>query len=121
MTLDRFHFDGARAVLTGAASGMGEQMAHQLAARGTHLVLIDRDEPRLKAVLDQIRTQHPGIQVDIEVADLSDVPGVETLVERILSISPQVDLLINNAGVALGGEFSDVTAEVSASRASAAV
>lgn len=111
MTLERFGFAGARAVLTGAASGMGEQMAHQLADRGTHLVLIDRDEVRLKNVLDQITIRHPDLEVYIEIADLSDVPAVETLVERVLAVSPRVDLLVNNAGVALGGAFADLTAE----------
>jgi len=111
MSLDHFRFAGAHAVLTGAASGMGEQMAHQLAERGTHLVLVDRDEPRLKAVLDEISTRHPDLEVHIEIADLSDVPTVDTLVKRVLAVSPQVDLLINNAGVALGGTFAEVTAE----------
>lgn len=111
MTLARFTFAGAHAVVTGAASGMGEEMALQLAARGTHLVLVDRDEPRLKNVLDAITTRYPEIEVVIEVADLSDVPAVDTLAERILAASPQVDLLVNNAGVALGGAFTDLTAE----------
>ena len=90
---------------------MGEQMAHQLAARGTHLVLVDRDEARLKGVHDEIVTRHRDLEVHLEIADLSDVPAVDDLVARILAVSPQVDLLINNAGVALGGGFADLTAE----------
>jgi short-subunit dehydrogenase len=112
MSLHPFHFDGAHAVLTGAASGMGEQMAYQLAERGTNLVLIDRDQVRLETVAGQIRDAHPTLQVHAEVIDLADPAAVDTLIERILAVSPRVDLLINNAGVALSGaSFADLTAE----------
>ena len=111
MGISDFTFDGKHAVVTGAASGMGEHLAHQLAARGTHLVLVDRDADRLKRVHDDIVTDHRDIEVHLEVADLADVPAIDDLVARILAASPEVDLLVNNAGVALGGEFTDVTAE----------
>jgi short-subunit dehydrogenase len=111
MSLPPFRFAGAHAVLTGAASGMGEQMAHQLADRGTHLVLVDRDAPRLESVAGEVRRRHPGIEVHTEVADLADVAGVPALVERVLAASPRVDLLVNNAGVAMGGGFADLSAE----------
>jgi short-subunit dehydrogenase len=112
MSLPPFHFDGAHAVLTGAASGMGEQMAYQLADRGTHLVLIDRDQVRLETVAGQVRDAHPTLQVHTEVVDLADLAAVDAVIERILAVSPRVDLLINNAGVALGGgSFTDLTAE----------
>lgn len=111
MPLPPFQFNGAHAVLTGAASGMGEQMAHQLAERGAHLVLIDRDKLRLEAVADLIRRLHPALPVHAEVADLADAETVEALVGRVLAVSPRVDLLINNAGVALGGAFADLSAE----------
>lgn len=111
MRLPEFRFDGAHAVLTGAASGIGEQLALQLAARGTHLVLLDLDATRLAAVTAQLRRQHPSIDVRTEVVDLADLDAVEEVVERILAVSAQLDLLINNAGVALGGDFADLTAE----------
>ncbi|WP_040838216.1 SDR family NAD(P)-dependent oxidoreductase [Nocardia brevicatena] len=111
MALTPFGFDGAHAVLTGAASGMGEQMAYQLAERGTHLVLIDRDAARLEAVARRVRERRPALAVHTEVADLADVSLIPALIDRILAVSPSPALLINNAGVALGGRFSDVTAE----------
>lgn len=110
-TLPPFSFAGASAVLTGAASGMGEMMAHQLAGRGTHLVLVDRDGERLTAVADAIRTAHPALTVHTDVTDLADPVAVTALVERVLSVSPRVDLLVNNAGVAFGGAFIDLSAE----------
>lgn len=111
MSLPTFSFDGAHAVLTGAASGMGEQMAHQLAARGTHLVLVDRDVARLTDVAAQLATTHPALSIHTEVADLAEASAIDDLVRRILEVSPRVELLINNAGVALGGDFLDLTKE----------
>jgi short-subunit dehydrogenase len=111
MSLPRFAFPGAQAVLTGAASGMGEQMAYQLAERGTHVLLVDRDETRLGAVARTIRSRHPDLQVQTEITDLADHTAVAALIERILTSWPQIDLLINNAGVALGGEFANLSAE----------
>ncbi|MFT7838429.1 SDR family NAD(P)-dependent oxidoreductase [Saccharothrix sp. BKS2] len=100
-------FAGGTAVLTGAASGMGEQMAYGLARRGSHLVLIDRDAERLAEVAGRIR----GVRVDPVVADLSDVSGLDALAADVLARHPRPTLLINNAGVALGGTFDQVGAE----------
>ena len=111
MSLPPFRFAGARAVLTGAASGMGEQMELQLADRGAELVLVDRDAARLEGVAAQIGRQHPGTTVHLEVADLADTAAIDGLVQRILAVFPEIDLLVNNAGVALGGSFADLTAE----------
>ncbi|GAA3358686.1 SDR family NAD(P)-dependent oxidoreductase [Saccharopolyspora gregorii] len=110
-TLDRYRFTGGTAVLTGAASGMGEQMAHQLAARGSDLVLIDRDEARLTTVADTLRATHPDRTVHPHVADLADTPALDDLAQRITTAAPHITLLINNAGVALGGTFDQLTGD----------
>ena len=109
--LERYRFSGGTAVLTGAASGMGEQMAYRLAARGSHLVLVDRDEQRLETVTARIRRDHPALTVESIVADLADHPALDSLAEQILAHHPRITLLINNAGVALGGTFDQLTAE----------
>ncbi|AKU15112.1 SDR family NAD(P)-dependent oxidoreductase [Luteipulveratus mongoliensis] len=109
--LENFPFLGGTAVLTGAASGMGEEMSYQLADRGCDLVLIDRDAERLKDVESTIRAKHPDLGVDVLVADLSDIDALPALAASILQLHPDITLLINNAGVALGGEFLHATAE----------
>jgi short-subunit dehydrogenase len=108
--LPEFRFEDARAVVTGAASGIGEQLAAQLADRGTQLFLLDRDATRLAAVATRIRTQHPAVEVHTEIVDLADLDAVDDAVTRVLAVWPRIDLLVNNAGVALGGDFADVTA-----------
>ncbi|MEU4443171.1 SDR family NAD(P)-dependent oxidoreductase [Actinosynnema sp. NPDC050801] len=105
--LSRYRFAGGTAVVTGAAGGMGEQLAYKLARRGSDLVLIDRDADRLAAVAARIR----GARVETHVADLSDIAGLDGLAARVLAANPRITLLVNNAGVALGGTFDQVNAE----------
>ncbi|MEU8657831.1 SDR family NAD(P)-dependent oxidoreductase [Actinoplanes philippinensis] len=109
--LPEYRFAGRTAVLTGAASGIGEQLAYGLAHRGSDLVLADVDESRLTPVADRIRTAHPAISVQTVVADLADRAAVEALATRVLTDHPAIGLLVNNAGIALGGRFDQVTTD----------
>jgi short-subunit dehydrogenase len=103
-----YRFAGRTAVLTGAASGIGEQLAHGLAARGSDLVLVDRDALRLDAVAERIRAAHPARAVETLVADLADRAAVIGTAEGIRERHPELGLLVNNAGIALGGRFDQV-------------
>ncbi|BCJ46488.1 acetoin dehydrogenase [Actinoplanes ianthinogenes] len=106
--LDPYRFAGRTAVLTGAASGIGEQLAYGLAQRGSDLVLVDVDAARLDPVASRIRGAHPALDVRTIVADLADRSTVEALATRIRAEHPSIGLLINNAGIALGGRFDQV-------------
>jgi len=106
-----YAFAGGAAVVTGAASGIGEALATQLAARGSNLVLVDRDAERLGAVADTLRTAHPGLAVDTYVVDLSDDEATDRFATTLAVEHPETTLLVNNAGVALGGRFDQVTLE----------
>ncbi|MBW6434710.1 SDR family NAD(P)-dependent oxidoreductase [Actinoplanes hulinensis] len=109
--LPEYRFAGRTAVLTGAASGIGEQLAYGLAFRGSDLVLIDVDEDRLNPVAERIRSAHPALRVETIVADLSDRAAVESVAARVLTEHPAIGLLVNNAGIALGGRFDQVSVE----------
>jgi short-subunit dehydrogenase len=104
-----YAFAGGCAVVTGAASGIGAALAADLAARGSNLVLLDRDADRLAGVADAVRTEHPGLAVTAYVADLSDDADVTRVAAEMVADHPEVTLLVNNAGVALGGRFDQVT------------
>jgi len=106
-----YQFAGGTAVVTGAASGIGEALAAQLAARGSHLVLVDRDEERLGVVADRTRAAHPALSVTTHVADLADDEQTDALAAALAAEHPETTLLVNNAGVALGGRFDQVTLE----------
>jgi len=106
---DPYRFAGRTAVLTGAAGGIGEQLAHGLAARGSGLVLIDRDAVRLDAVAEAIRRDRPGAAVEALVVDLADRAALTAAAHAIRDRHPALGLLINNAGIALGGMFEHLT------------
>nr|WP_310376411.1 SDR family NAD(P)-dependent oxidoreductase [Catenuloplanes atrovinosus] len=104
-----YRFAGRTAVLTGAAGGIGEHLARGLAARGSHLVLVDVDDARLAALAERIRAEFPGPAVRTIVADLADRDAVDGVAARVRAEHPAIGLLINNAGIALGGRFDQVT------------
>ncbi len=109
--LSPYRFAGRTAVVTGAAGGIGEQIARGLGARGSDLVLLDRDTAGLEQVAAEIRAAHPGIDVQTLVVDLADRDATTAAAQRILREHPRIGLLVNNAGVALGGRFDQVTLE----------
>ncbi|MCU1667254.1 MAG: Short-chain dehydrogenase/reductase [Blastococcus sp.] len=104
-----YAFAGGAAVVTGAASGIGAALATALAGRGSNLVLLDRDAERLAGVADAVRADHPGLAVDTYVADLSDDAELTRVTAELAADHPEITLLVNNAGVALGGRFDQVT------------
>lgn len=95
------------ALVTGASSGIGEQFARQLAARGVNLVLAARSEQRLRALAGELEKAHPGVTVTVMTADLS-VPGAaDDMAGKLAAAGVPVDLLVNNAGFASYGRFAD--------------
>ena len=109
--MDAYRFDGGTAVVTGAASGIGAALADQLAARGSNVVLVDRDKERLDGVAAGVRRAHPGLAVDTYVVDLADEAATDEAAEALAAAHPGTTLLVNNAGVALGGRLDQVTLE----------
>lgn len=107
----RYQFAQGTAVVTGAASGIGAALAVQLADRGAPLVLVDRDEERLAAVAGTVRAKYAGLPVTAVVVDLADEHAASALGRQLAADHPDTTLLVNNAGVALGGRFDQVTAE----------
>lgn len=94
---------GRTAVVTGAAGGIGRAIAAELSVRGCHLALADIDETRLSEVALQLA--RPGLRISVHRLDVSDREAVAALPDRVIQEHAAVDLLVNNAGVALGGTF----------------
>src|SRR2546423_5550146 len=109
--MSRFVFAGGTAVVTGAASGIGEALVHALARRGSDLVLIDRDADRLQRVVATIRDSDCAVRVTAHVVDLADAEATARVTEEIRREQPAIRLLVNNAGVGLSGRFNQVTLE----------
>ncbi|WP_231443405.1 SDR family NAD(P)-dependent oxidoreductase [Brevibacterium zhoupengii] len=87
-----------RALVTGASSGLGRGYARALAADHYDLVLVARDETRLRELATSIETEH-GTHAEVVVADLSTRSGIDVV--RAVVETSRIDLLINNAGYGL--------------------
>ncbi|MDE1172264.1 MAG: SDR family oxidoreductase [Parvibaculaceae bacterium] len=90
-------------LITGASSGIGTVYAERFAARGHDLVLVARDDARLKALAERLARDH-GVASDIIKADLT-VPADLAVVEARLKDDARIGVLVNNAGAALPGSF----------------
>lgn len=97
-------YQGKTALITGASSGIGVEFAKQLAARGANLILVARRKDRLQSVAKEI-TQHHKVNVEVIVADLSEICSAEKLHKSVLRKKLSVDVLVNNAGLGTMGEF----------------
>ena len=109
--MNPYIFTGGTTVLTGAASGIGLALATELARRGSHLALIDRDGAGLDRLAAELRGQYPHLRVTTHPADLGQTGAIPDLAEDVLGQHRRVTLLINNAGVALGGTFDELSLE----------
>jgi NADP-dependent 3-hydroxy acid dehydrogenase YdfG len=94
------------AVITGAGSGIGRATALALARRGCHLALADIDPTGLKETAWMLSTL--GVRVTTHLLDVADRGAVRALPATVYDAHKRVDLLVNNAGVALGGSFEQV-------------
>ena len=95
-----------KALVTGASTGIGLEFARQLAADGYSLVIVARERERLAAVARELRSQY-GVAVKDYATDLSEPGAAEALWADLSSAGVSVDILINNAGIGLYGEFQD--------------
>ncbi len=97
------------ALITGASSGIGAAFAKALAARGTHLILVARSEEKLRTLASQLAAQY-AIRAEVIVADLSRVGVAHTVFEETQQRGLTVDILINNAGFGVHGQFDTLDA-----------
>jgi short-subunit dehydrogenase len=94
------------ALVTGASGGIGLELAKLLAARGLDLIVVARNEDKLRAPAEELKSKH-GTEVTVVAADLSRPQSVPELVHSITVRGHQVHVLVNNAGYGLAGAFSE--------------
>ena len=97
---------GQWALVTGASSGIGADIARELARRGMNLVLVARRQGRLDELATELRRDH-GVQAEVDACDLAAPGVVDSLCERVQSSGRNVVVLVNNAGFGLHGHFID--------------
>jgi len=93
-------------IITGASSGIGQEMAYQLAAQGAWLVLAARNEAKLEQAAAQCRQL--GGKALVIPTDVTDEAQCRQLVEATVAAYGRVDTLINNAGISMWGKFEEM-------------
>jgi hypothetical protein len=94
------------ALVTGASGGIGAEIARDLARRGHGVVLVARRKDRLEALADDLREEF-GVRAETVSADLAKPASRSRLQGRITELGLDVSILVNNAGFATGGPFSE--------------
>ncbi len=93
------------ALITGASGGIGEEFAVQLARRGVNLVLVARRTDKLDELREALLAKHPGLVIDVISADLAKPGSGADLQAAVSALGRRIDVLVNNAGIGLHGNF----------------
>jgi short-subunit dehydrogenase len=107
MTPNRMNLRGRTAVITGAGSGIGRAIAQSLAKRGCDLALVDISESGLTETAQLFADAK--VRVSCHMLDVAARVAVAALPRAVMAEHGRADLLVNNAGVALGGTFEQVS------------
>lgn len=91
------------ALITGASSGIGRDMARNLAKRGYNLILVSRDKQKL----EEVGKEFSNVEVAVIDMDLSDAENCKKLYEKVKNEFKNIDILINNAGFGEFGLFTE--------------
>jgi NAD(P)-dependent dehydrogenase (short-subunit alcohol dehydrogenase family) len=91
--------DTRTAVVTGATSGIGRAIAHELAAAGLTVVIVARDDARGEAARQEIAAATSNDRVSVVLGDLADMASVRKLALALERAHPSLDILVNCAGV----------------------
>src|SRR3954447_5757755 len=96
-------------LVTGASSGIGADIARELAKRGLGVTLVARREDRLRELAGELEST--GVRVEVIAADVADPDARGRMIEEIKTRGLDVEVLINNAGYGSGGSFAELEAD----------
>jgi NAD(P)-dependent dehydrogenase (short-subunit alcohol dehydrogenase family) len=99
MVLEDTDLSGRTVFVTGANSGLGQETARAMAARGAEVVMAGRDQGKLDEAADAIRTAHPEAQLETITLDLGSLESIRAATSRARQRFAKIDILVNNAGV----------------------
>ncbi len=97
-------YKGSYALITGASKGLGSAYAKALAQRGANLVLLARSLDPMEKLAVELRSKY-DVRIETIQADLSDISAAGQIAKRLTQLQIQIDLLVNNAGAGLSGQF----------------
>jgi short-subunit dehydrogenase len=93
------------ALITGASSGIGLELAKKFAAEGYDLIVTADNEKKLRDAAKQLRAEHPDTGISVFVADLAKPDGARKLYKQVKAARLNPDVLVNNAGAGVWGDF----------------
>lgn len=96
---------GAAALITGASSGIGAQLAREFVALGHDAILVARRRERLESLAEELRDG--GRRIEVIAADVSEPDGRDDLLAKIGQLGLEIDVLVPCAGFGMGGPFID--------------
>ncbi|MFB6108846.1 MAG: SDR family oxidoreductase [Haloplanus sp.] len=102
--------DGRTALVTGASSGIGAATARKLAAGGADVALAARRRDRLEDIAADLESEY-GIETLVAPTNVREEAAVDAMVEETVSAFGGLDVLVNNAGLGLGGDVASLSTE----------
>lgn len=97
--LDGINLTGKLIVITGGASGLGQETARAMAAKGAQIIIPVRDLGRGEEAVTAIKTSVPDAKIELMEMDLGSLESIRSFAKAFLDKQDSIDLLINNAGV----------------------
>ena len=88
---------GKNCLITGATGGLGKEIAKEFAKNSCNLFLTGRNDEKLNSLKNEL--QNDQIKIDFEAADLSDVDDIQKLIDKTKNAFPNIDILVNCAGI----------------------
>ena len=106
MTQDWLNLGGKRAVVTGAASGIGRAVARSLAEAGVDVALLDRDAEGCARFAEELRAA--GAHAIAATCDTSDPASVAAAAQAVTAAFPTLDIVVNHAGIGRAGSLAEI-------------
>lgn len=97
--LDGIDLVGKLVLVTGGTSGLGEETARAMAAKGAHVILTGRNMPKAEAVVAKIKESTGNANVEAMEVELDSLASIHKFADAFLSKHKKLDILVNNAGV----------------------
>lgn len=100
---------GKNCLITGATGGLGKEIAKEFAKNGCNLFLTGRNNEKLNTIKNELKNIKNEIKIDFEQADLSNISEIQKLIDKTKKIFPDIDILVNCAGIFPVKPFSEST------------
>ena len=97
--LDGVDLSGRVVAITGASSGLGEESARAMSAKGARVLMLARDPEKNAAAAERVRASVPGADLALHTVDLADLASIESFGGAVAAGIERIDVLLNNAGV----------------------